>query len=159
MFSKILVALQNTLRQHPNTVNQGVGLVQNGLNWLNRQPFGAEVKEMVRRISFTINLGSFPEFGTNSFTVTKQSGSMTLFGTTERRSNFALSLQGFMDAAKRQASVKRTDATQKAQEAKRRAEEAQRLAAEAAELARVAAADADSYESAVGALNSVGSRF
>jgi len=146
MFSKIFSAVQSTLQEYPSAIQQGGASVKKALNWINSQPFGSDVKELVRRIEFTVNFGAFPEFGTQRFTVTKQSGDMRIFGSTERKENFELSINGLIKSVKAKTAVKRGDANVKATEAKARADEAGRLAAEALRLATEAKDAADAAE-------------
>ncbi len=162
MVAKILKAVQSTQAKYPNGLQQGVDAVKKALNWLDRQPFGSEVKELYKRISFNIDLGSFPEFGVGRFSVSKTSGDTKLYASTDKNNRFPMSLDGALRRAQKTATQKRGEATQKATEAKAKAEaarqaaeEAQRLSVEAARLAELAEAEAETFESAVGSFGSV----
>jgi hypothetical protein len=148
MVSKILKAVQTTVQKHPDAVEQAVAAVQKATNWLNRQPFGAEVKELLNKVSFTLDTGGFAELGVSKFVISKDSGSMTLYAATNSN-RFPMSLSGLVKAAQNKAQAKRSDATQKAAAAKVAAEAARQAALEAARLAELAEAEADTFESAI----------
>jgi hypothetical protein len=156
MVSKILKAIQSTQQQYPNSLQQAVGAVKKALGWLDRQPFGNEVKELFKRVSFKVDLGNFPELGVGKFGISKNSGETTLYASTERNSRFPMSIDGFVRSAQKKASEKRGDATAKAaaaklaaENARKAADEAQRLSIEAARAMELAEAAANTFESAI----------
>jgi hypothetical protein len=162
MIAKILKAVQSTQSKYPNGLQQGADAVKKALNWLDRQPFGAEVKQLYRNISFNVTLGDFPEFGVANFGVSKTAGDTTLYASTAKSGRFPMSLNGALQRAQKTVSVKKGEAAQKAQAAKEAAEkarqlaeEAQRLSLEAARAAEQAEAEAATFESAVGSFASV----
>lgn len=127
MFVKLINAVQSYVSQYPDSLTY----VGKAISWVQRQGFAPELQQLWNRISFTVNLGSFPELNVQNFTVTKASGTNALFGSTPNNANFRLTYDGFVDAARKTLSKKQSNASQLAAEAQSRAAEARRLADEA----------------------------
>jgi hypothetical protein len=143
MLVKLLASVQSYISQYPSTLEYA----GKAINWLGRQPFTPELSTLWNRISFNVNFGDAPDIGVQRFTVTKQSGTNKVFGSSANQSNFELTFNGLVQSAKSKVTAKKSDAAQKATVAKERAAEAQRLAAEAQRLAELAESEANSLES------------
>ena len=151
MLLKLVQSFQSFVTKYPATLTY----VDKSVNWLKRQPFTPDLSTFWTNLSFTINLGNFPEVNVTNFVLTKTSGSKAVY----RPGNKVMTIQGLIDATKRKVAAKKSAAAELSQVARVKATEAQRLAAEAARLASEAAKQAEVAEAEANSFASAFSKF
>lgn len=133
----VLASVLSVAASKGTTLAKVVAAVTGAVAWLNRQSYGAEVKELVRGLTFSV--GNIPNLGQSggTLTITKDAGSFNVYGSTKGNSRFEMTVEGLTKA------VETLPQNDEAAKARANAEaEAAKVAAEAARLAAEKAAQA-----------------